>query len=134
MVTRIIRKALKFVSAHIVNLNRWVSGFGLIGRLLCFSVLALGVFFIIFVIKPDEKVFTILVNLFILSGILLVASGAVISHELRARLYDIRQGKDARGITDAELAELITDTSDNCEAGTLVIVIGTVILVAHSVI
>ncbi|MCE4364824.1 hypothetical protein [Xanthomonas hortorum] len=127
------RKIVKFFSSRIVSFKMWFGNLGLIKKILFVFVPAIAILYFGFISNPSGEVFSALINVVILSGILLVASGAVVSRDFRSRLYDIRQGKDVPGIADTELAELIIETSDNCEAGTLVIVIGTVILVVHSI-
>ncbi|WP_372376539.1 hypothetical protein ACDI35_10560 [Xanthomonas axonopodis pv. cajani] len=101
----------------------------LMNVLLSIFLVALIVLFASFISSGTRKLFTMMINIFILSGIILTAKGAVISNQLRNKLYDIKDGKSNEGISDKEMAKIFIDTSDSCEAGTIIIIIGTVLLV-----
>ncbi len=91
---------------------------------------------------PSGKTLEIFCNLVVIGGVLLVASGAVVTQEMRDHLFAVKDydknPKDKNGtprprptLSDAQIAGLFLDASDKCEAGTLTVAAGSVGLVLN---
>ncbi|MHB1056685.1 MAG: hypothetical protein ACYC0F_02235 [Rhodanobacter sp.] len=101
--------------------------------------------YIVMLHYPNGKTFDIFCNLTVMGGVLLIASGSVLTKDVRNHFFDIKNfdknRKDKNGkplqrptLDDSQVAALFLEASDKCEAGTLTVIAGSAALVLHLII
>ncbi|MDY1549583.1 hypothetical protein [Luteibacter sahnii] len=104
--------------------------------------LGLIITYLVMLKYPSWKTYDVFCNVVVVCGVILVASGSVLTQEMRQHLFDVKDfdknTKDSNGnarvrpmLSQKEVAAMLLEASDRSEAGTLTAVIGTSALIVH---